>query len=116
MDEREERRLKKGGGAFLSPKTSMKGEVGIGIIGLGNMGQFYARALLEGQVPGLNLAAVCDVEEERTARFESVERFTDPHRMFQSEGVDAVHIATPHFFSYHPWYRSFGGRPARIGG
>lgn len=62
------------------------------------MGQFYARALLEGQVPGLNLAAVCDVQEERTARFEAVERFTDPHRMFQSDGVDAVHIATPHFF------------------
>ena len=62
------------------------------------MGQFYARALLEGQVPGLHLAAVCDVEEERTASFEAVERFTDPHEMFQSDAVEAVHIATPHFF------------------
>lgn len=76
----------------------MKGEVGIGIIGLGNMGQFYARALLDGQVPGLSLAAVCDVQEERTACFEAVERFTDPQEMFQSGAVDAVHIATPHYF------------------
>lgn len=62
------------------------------------MGQFYARALLDGQVPGLLLAAVCDVQEERTACYESVERFTDPHEMFQSDAVDAVHIATPHYF------------------
>ena len=76
----------------------MESEVRLGIIGLGNMGQFYARALLEGQAPGMRLSAVCDVNEERLARFEDIETFTDPDKMFQSGAIDAVHIATPHFF------------------
>ena len=40
----------------------MDTEVRLGIIGLGNMGNYYARAILEGEGPGLQLSAVCDMD------------------------------------------------------
>ena len=75
----------------------MENDVRLGIIGLGNMGNFYARAILNGEVPGMRLGAVCDMDEERIASFEGVGQFTDTDEMFKSGTVDAVHIATPHF-------------------
>ena len=76
----------------------MDNEVRLGIIGLGNMGQFYARAILDGEVPGLKLAAVCDMDKDRVSAFEGVEPFTDTDELLKSGVVDAVHIATPHYF------------------
>ena len=76
----------------------MENEVRLGIIGLGNMGQFYAKAILDGEVPGLKLTAVCDMDEKRVSAFEGVQPFTDTDELFKSGVVDAVHIATPHYF------------------
>ncbi|MDA1065368.1 MAG: Gfo/Idh/MocA family oxidoreductase [Verrucomicrobia bacterium] len=76
----------------------MKNDVRIGIIGLGNMGNFYARAILDGKVPGMCLSAVCDMDQGRIAAFEGVAQFTDTDELLNSGVVDAVHIATPHFF------------------
>ncbi|MDA9763861.1 MAG: Gfo/Idh/MocA family oxidoreductase [Opitutales bacterium] len=76
----------------------MENEVRLGIIGLGNMGQFYARAILDGEVPGLKLTAVCDMDKDRVSAFEGVEPFTDTDELLKSGVVDAVHIATPHYF------------------
>ena len=76
----------------------MENNVRIGIIGLGNMGNYYARALLDGEVPGLELTAVCDMDEERVAAYDDIGTFTDPNEMLSSGTIDAVHIATPHFF------------------
>ena len=76
----------------------MKSDIKIGMVGLGNMGNFYARAILDGKVPGMCLGAVCDMDEERNAAYEGVAQFTDPDEMFGSGTVEAVHIATPHFF------------------
>ena len=73
-------------------------EVRIGIIGLGNMGSFHARTLLEGKVPRAVLAAVCDAVPAATARFPEVAAFSESQAMFQSGKIDAVLIATPHFF------------------
>ena len=35
--------------------------VRLGIIGLGNMGSVHARTILEGEVPDLELTAVCEI-------------------------------------------------------
>ena len=50
----------------------MENEVRLGIIGLGNMGQFYDSAILDGEVPGLKLTAVCDMDKDRVSAFEGV--------------------------------------------
>jgi predicted dehydrogenase len=76
----------------------MENDVRLGIIGLGNMGQFYARAILDGKVPGMCLSAVCDMDKDRIAAFEGVGQFTDTDELLKSGSVDAVHIATPHYF------------------
>jgi predicted dehydrogenase len=76
----------------------MENDVRLGIIGLGNMGNFYAQAILDGKVPGMCLGAVCDMDKDRIAAFEGVGQFTDTDELLNSGVVDAVHIATPHYF------------------
>ncbi|HUR59313.1 MAG TPA: Gfo/Idh/MocA family oxidoreductase [Opitutaceae bacterium] len=72
-------------------------KIRIGIIGLGNMGQHHARNLLEGKVPRLELAAVCDQVAANVAKFPSAQGFSTPDALFASKICDAVIIATPHF-------------------
>ncbi|EMI15939.1 oxidoreductase domain-containing protein [Rhodopirellula maiorica SM1] len=71
-------------------------EVSIGIIGCGVRGtklmdQFQA-------VPGVNIVAVCDVDQERLGvakeRFPSAKGFTDMRELIADERIDAVVIAT----------------------
>lgn len=76
----------------------MKNEVRTGIIGLGNMGGFHARCILDGEVPGMRLTAVFDLDEARLASFNDIATFTNADEMLASGEVDAVIIATPHFF------------------
>ncbi|MFW6217808.1 MAG: Gfo/Idh/MocA family protein [Verrucomicrobiota bacterium] len=75
--------------------------VRLGIIGIGNMGSIHARSILDGKVPGLELAALADRNAERLAPFEdlgqSVERFEEGSDLIASGKVDAVLIATPHY-------------------
>ena len=40
---------------------SMTDKVRRGVIGIGNMGSAHAKSIIDGQVPGLELAAVADV-------------------------------------------------------
>jgi predicted dehydrogenase len=91
----------------------------LGIIGLGNIGRFHARQVIEGRVARCELTAVCSrnvtalAEEMRTcanaARTEGgfpaaeqspVAVFKDEQEMMRSGLVDAVLIATPHW--QHP--------------
>jgi len=72
----------------------------LGIIGLGNMGTSHAKNILQGKVPGLTLAAVCDQNPERLTAYEKEEGvtlFTDSDTFFADGEVDAVLIATPHY-------------------
>lgn len=69
----------------------------LGIVGLGTMGAQHARTLLEGNVPGISLAAVSDVNPEAGKRFPQARCFATGAEMFRSGAVDAVLIATPHF-------------------
>ncbi|MDX2055962.1 MAG: Gfo/Idh/MocA family oxidoreductase [Polyangiaceae bacterium] len=73
-------------------------KVRLGIIGLGSMGSAHARWILEGKVPGLELAAVADIAPEQLAPFPTARHFETGGAMFASKSVDAVLIATPHFF------------------
>lgn len=76
--------------------------VRVAVIGIGNMGAAHARTLAAGDVPGAELAAVCDVRNEMaewvTANLpSSVAFWQDPEQMMSSGTIDAVIIATPHY-------------------
>jgi predicted dehydrogenase len=79
--------------------------VRIGIVGIGGMGTNHADYLSAGQVPGAQLTAVCDIDPQRLERAkqkygDKIALFEDAEAMFSSGLVDAVIIATPHYF--HP--------------
>jgi predicted dehydrogenase len=81
--------------------------VRIGIIGIGGMGRSHASYLGAGDVPGAKLTAVCDVApaalDWAKGKFgDNVARFDDAEKLLKSGLVDAVMVATPHYF--HPTY------------
>ena len=85
----------------------MSDNLRMGIIGIGGMGSHHARYLLRGDVPGAELVAVCDTNPDRLewARenlSESLQTFDNGNAFFAAKAVDAVMIATPHYF--HPPY------------
>ena len=77
-----------------------------GIIGMGNMGSQYAALLLDGQVPGMELAAVTRVRPEQLQKLglalpDNLPVYTSADALFHAVddknlGLDAVIIATPH--------------------
>ncbi len=80
-------------------------KVRFGVIGIGNMGSSHVHNLFENKVPGAVLTAVCDVKPSRLEWAkgvcgDSVAYFADSHELITSGLVDAVMIATPHY--YHP--------------
>ncbi len=80
-------------------------EVRIGIIGLGGMGSNHAGYISRGEIPGAQLAAVCDVDAARLEYAqekygEHVQVFASAETLFAAQCVDAVLVATPHYF--HP--------------
>ena len=79
--------------------------VRIGIIGIGGMGSNHAGYLSKGEVPGAELTAVADAAASRLtwarqALPETVHTFESGESLMESGLVDAVLIATPHYF--HP--------------
>lgn len=82
--------------------------VRVGIIGLGNMGSGHAKNIVKGEVEGMTLAAIADINPERRAwakeNCPGAEIFDDAIKMMDSGLVDAVIVATPHYF--HPVYVS----------
>ncbi len=80
-------------------------DIRVGIVGFGGMGAHYGRSIAEGKVPGARVLSVCDTRPERIQAAKEI--FGDDVRMFESTdallgagGIDAVLIATPHYF--HP--------------
>jgi predicted dehydrogenase len=67
----------------------------LGVIGVGDRGRAYARALAEGGVPGAELAAAADIAPEALAVFPAARHFTDEVSLFAAGLLDAVVIATP---------------------
>lgn len=78
-----------------------------GVIGLGNIGQFHANYLRDGEVEGAVLTAVSDMDEERMGGYE-VARFAKGEELISSGEVDAVVVATPHFFHVPLGVAAFG--------
>jgi predicted dehydrogenase len=72
--------------------------VRLGIIGLGNMGQAHARSILAGKIPRLRLAAVADAVPARLAHYPDLPGFATDRELIASGLVDAVLIATPHYY------------------
>lgn len=85
-----------------------KKELRIGIVGIGNMGSTHMKNIYEGKIKGARLCAVCDIDDEKRKRAETlcgVEIFEDYEKMISSGSVDAVIVATPHYL--HPVIASY---------
>ncbi len=76
-------------------------KVKMGVIGIGNMGTTHCLNLIEGKIPQMELAAVCDTSEARRKfaqeEFKDVPVFEDAEELFKSGICDAVIIAVPHY-------------------
>lgn len=69
----------------------------IALVGCGRISKRHAELLGNGQVEGAQLAAVCDIIEERAAGIAehfNVPGFTDMHRMMRDVDVDVVAVLT----------------------
>jgi predicted dehydrogenase len=74
--------------------------VRVGLAGLGRFGKLHAAVL--GELPGVELAAVCDPHPDEiaamVARYEGAQGFADVGTMLDSADLDAVFIVTPEPF------------------
>lgn len=77
---------------MTSPSEGLR----VSVLGVGQRGDLYARALADGEVPGAVLASVCDVDVTRLERFAGVRRFADARELLAAPEHEAVVIATPH--------------------
>jgi len=72
----------------------------IGIIGVGNMGSAHANCIGNGEIDGMVLAAVCDIDPKRTDKYiesgSEIAVFQNYEELLQSKVIDAVLIAVPH--------------------
>ena len=76
-------------------------KVRAGIIGIGNMGSNHARQIYGGDVPKMELTALCDISPERKAYcqklYPDVAFFESSEELIRSGLVDVVIIAVPHY-------------------
>ena len=75
-------------------------QVNTAIIGYGNMGSAHAAAIMGRRIPGLRLAAVCDIAPERlraaAEALPGVACHGDRRSLLADPSIGAVIIATPH--------------------
>jgi len=87
-------------------------KVRFGVVGLGSMGKTHCRNIRSDANKDFCLSAVCDTASAARAVGEefAVPHFTDAQAMYDSGLVDAVLIATPHY-----WHAPLAIRAARAG-
>ena len=74
-------------------------EVRVGVIGVGGMGTGHVRRFENGSIKRGRVTAVCDIDPRKMDKFsDSYKKFTDSRELIRSGEVDAVVIATPHYF------------------
>ncbi len=76
-------------------------KVRFGVIGLGNMGAPHANWCANEGGRDVALGAVCDIvaaKAEEVGRKHNVQHFTDPLKLMDSGLIDAVIVATPHYW------------------
>ena len=76
-------------------------KVKLGIVGYGNIGTSHVNNLMKGNVPNMELAAVCDTAQARrdafAAQYPQIPVFATAEELFKSGLCDAVIIAVPHY-------------------
>ena len=74
-------------------------EVRVGIIGVGGMGTGHVRRFEKGAIRRGRVTAICDIDPRQMDKFgDEYKKFTDSRELIRSGEVDAVMIATPHYF------------------
>lgn len=86
------------GGARALAEPAKTDELRVGVIGPGSRGQELIRQLLH--VPGVRIAAICDIYEPRFAEVnrmvgETVPAMKDYRELLEAKDLDAIVIATP---------------------
>jgi len=83
-----------------------------GVIGLGNMGKLHCGYIHEANSRDFHLTAACDIIRAKRKLIEDfdIPFFTDAQEMYDSGLIDAVIIATPHY-----WHPPLTFRAARAG-
>ncbi len=75
--------------------------VKIGVIGFGNMGRGHVFNIVSGKVPGMEVAAICDIDEgcRKTAqeKYPNIPVFADAEELYKSGLCDTVIIAIYHY-------------------
>lgn len=70
------------------------------VIGIGNMGSAHAACILNGDIDGMTLAAVCDIDSDKLCGFAAAHPdiliYDNYAEMLENEDIDAVIIAVPH--------------------
>ncbi len=78
--------------------------VRVAVIGVGNIGAAHAATISRGDVPGMTLAALCDISPEKQAylrrTYPDVPIYASYEDLLASQVCDAVIVSTPHRF--HP--------------
>ncbi|KMT64839.1 Gfo/Idh/MocA family protein [Catenovulum maritimum] len=69
--------------------------INIGVVGLGNIAKQHIANIIQGEVKGAKLTAICSRSNNGLAEEYNAEHFTDYKALIDSPNVDAVIIATP---------------------
>ena len=75
--------------------------VKIGVIGFGNMGRSHVANIVSGKVPGMQVAAICDIDksclEDAQKAYPDIPVFESAEELYQSGLCNAVVIAVYHY-------------------
>lgn len=77
--------------------TDTSTDLKFGIIGMGNMGTSHAKQILDKKIPGVQLAAISDINPERFTAFPDIPAYEDPYELIALKELDGVIVATPHY-------------------
>lgn len=79
-------------------------KIRMGIVGVGNMGSSHLQRFKNNECPEIILTAVADIKQDRLdwakSEMPEIKTYNTAEELFESGEVDAVIIATPHYF--HP--------------
>lgn len=72
----------------------------VGVVGIGNIGSAHANCIAKGEIAGLELYAVCDIDGDKLIafadKFDFVKTYEDYDELISDKNLDAVIIAVPH--------------------
>ena len=82
-------------------------KIKLGILGVGNIGRDHIKRITSGQCPEIELAAVCDLKQDRLdyakeLAGDTLPVFTDAEEMMDSGLCDSILVSVPHYD--HPKY------------